>query len=463
MDDRQLLLEQLATLQVAYAHLQAENAQLRKQLEQVQHQLQTILQRRKKTRGTADPQKSKTDRRRKGQRKHPGTTRPEPPPGTVFIEHTVIPEQCPHCGSHDLTPTGEVTEHTCADIPEPKIEWHRYRHPIHQCRQCQRTCAGQGELELPGAHLGPRARLLTCYARAHLGISLGKTQHLLHDYFGLEVSRAGLLGHLHWGGALFAPVVEELWEMLRKSPVVHGDETGWRIDGQPAWAWCFCDPNMALFLIDRHRNRQVLIDALGTTFSGTLVSDFYAVYNGLDCPKQRCLVHLLRELHKLREALPGPSVRAFIQPLISLFQDAIQLGKERATLDAETFARRRRSILDRFDDVLLGTQTQNPDCRRIGKRLFRHCDELFSFLDDPKVPPDNNRCERDIRGLAAARNDGGTHRSEASAGAFARIKSVIATGMKNGMRFLQYGVEVVRAKLKDARLPLPLAATPNTS
>jgi hypothetical protein len=56
------------------------------------------------------------------------------------------------------------------------------------------------------------------------------------------------------------------------------------------------------------------------------VSDFYAAYNGLDCLKQRCLVHLLRELAKLCDEVPAASVRAFLAPLITLLQDAIQLG-----------------------------------------------------------------------------------------------------------------------------------------
>lgn len=367
------------------------------------------------------------------------------------------PQQCSHCGSADLEPTGDFDDHIVADIPEPKIDWHRYRRHVHRCRACRRTCQGRGDLELPGAHIGPRARLLAGYARAHLGISLGKTQHLLHDYFGLTVSRAGLLGHLRWGGKLFAPVVQRLWELLRASPVVQGDETGWRIDGQPAWAWCFRDPRLALFLIERRRNRAVLRQALGESFAGTLVSDFYAVYDGLACSKQRCLVHLLRELVKLREHLPAPSVRAFIQPLIVLFQDALRLGKERGTLAEKAFATRRRRVLDRFDDLLLNCRSRHPECLRIWKRLFRHANELFTFLDDPRVPPDNNGTERDIRSLAAARNDGGTHRAAWSAAAFARLKSVIATGMKNGLRFAHYGIDAVRAKLQAATLPLPLA------
>ena len=89
--------------------------------------------------------------------------------------------------------------------------------------------------------------------------------------------------------------------------------------------------------------------------------------------------------------------------------------------------------------------------------------ELFTFLDDSRVPADNNGTERDIRSLAVARSDGGTHRADWSAMAFARIKSIIVTGMKNGVRFIEYGTEVVRAKLRGERLPLPLATATDTS
>ncbi|MGL5096497.1 MAG: IS66 family transposase, partial [Planctomycetia bacterium] len=275
----------------------AEIAELRKRVVELEGQLQKFLHRGKSSNAQVGrPKRTGPDRRTKKHRKHPGSFRADPPPDAVFTEHAVAPAACDHCGGRDLEPTGQVVEHVVAEMPEPKPEWHRYRHAVHRCRCCGKESKGVGELELPGAHIGPRARLFAAYARVHLGISLGKTRDLLHDYFGLEVSRAGLLGHLKWGGRLFAPVVEQLFELLRQSPVVGGDETGWRIDGKLAWAWCFQDPKLALFLIDRHRNRAVLEKALGESFPGTLVSDFYAVYNRLACRKQRCLVHLLREL-----------------------------------------------------------------------------------------------------------------------------------------------------------------------
>src|SRR5262249_32365106 len=108
-------------------------------------------------------------------------------------------------------------------------------------------------------------------------------------------------------------------------------------------------------------------------------------------------------------------------------------------------------------------RSRHPDGVRIWKRLYKHCDELFTFLDDPAVPADNNGTERDNRSLAASRSDGGTHRADWSAAAFARLKSVIVIGMKNQVRFIRYGIEVVCAKLRGERLPLLLAATPDTS
>lgn len=440
------------------AELEAENAELRRRIALLEQRLQGILQRRKRT-GAKRPARQGTpeDRRGKEHRQHPGVFRPEPPPDTAFVEHDVQPEECQHCGSQNLEPTGEFDDHIVADIPEPKLEWHRYRRHRCRCRDCQRISQGRGELELPGSHLGPRVRLFAAYARAHLGISLGKTRDLLYEAFGLTVSRAGLLGHLRWAGTLFEPVVKELFERLQNSPVVGGDETGWRINGKTAWVWCFRDPTLALFLIDHHRSRDVIQRALGETFRGTLVSDFYAAYNGLDCPKQRCLAHLLRELVKLREDLPAASVRTFIQPLMTLLQDAIQLGKDRERLGQPAFDQARQAIHDRFDDLLLKCHSRNPECLRIWNRLFKHSDELFTFLDNPQVPADNNGSERDIRSLAAARSDGGTHRAEWSATAFARIKSVVATSLKNGLRFLHYGLETVRATLATDPLPLPLA------
>jgi hypothetical protein len=39
------------------------------------------------------------------------------------------------------------------------------------------------------------------------------------------------------------------------------------------------------------------IQELLKTFSGVLVSDFYAAYDAIDCPQQKCLIHFIRDLN----------------------------------------------------------------------------------------------------------------------------------------------------------------------
>ena len=136
------------------------------------------------------------------------------------------------------------------------------------------------------AYVGPRARLLMAYCRAELGLSLGKSVTLLDQLFGLSLSRAGALGHIHWAADLVDRVVQRLFELLKTEAVVHADETGWRINGKNIWMWCFCNPRLALFLCDEHRSGEVVQRVLGESMPGVLVTDFYAAYHALDCLKQ---------------------------------------------------------------------------------------------------------------------------------------------------------------------------------
>lgn len=442
------LLGRVAELEARNTELEARNAELERQLKR----------RGKKYTPKPNARKSsgkKTDRRKKPHRVHPGVFRDPPTPDDETIYHDVRLPCCPYCSGKNLRDSGHVDEHLVEEIPQPKVELHCYRRHEQECQDCGRLFQGRGEGELPGAHIGPRARLLAGYCRAHLGISLEKTDDLLEQLFGLNLSRAGTLGHIRWSAALFDPVVQRLFEILRESPVVHADETGWRIDGKNVWAWCFSNPQLALFLIDEHRSAEVVKQALGDSLEGVLVTDFYAAYHAIDCRKQKCLVHLLRDLHGLRDELSRHHVKKYVQPLIELFQDAIALSKQRGDMSDHKYQAACRKIEHRLD-AIIWQKPQQPDCRRINNRLVRHRFELLLFLEQADVPPDNNLGERDIRSVAAARSDGGVNRAAWSAKAFATLKSVVRTCRKNGRNFLEYGLSVLRARQNGTPLPLPL-------
>lgn len=454
MDDVQSILERLALVERELAETKQQLAEAKTYIAELEAEL---VRRGKNYRPKANRQATKknVDRRTKPHRKHPGVFREPPQPQEEdIIHHDVQPESCPHCGSGELEQTGAFDDHMQVDIPEPKLEYHRFRRHVMHCPCCGQNSQTMGETELPGSHIGPRARLLVCYSRGLLGISLGKTCDLLQELFGLKLSRAGALGHIAWGGKLFSPIVQKLLAILRESPVVHADETGWRINGKNVWAWCFCNPRLAVFLIRKHRNAEVIREALGESLPGVLVTDFYAAYNQITAIKQKCLVHMLRELHELREKLPARCVSHHIQPLMVLFQDAIALGKRRDAMTAEAYALACEQIYMRFGECL-AKSTNNKDVRRIHKRLEKYVDDVFTFLERPGVPADNTPGERDIRSVAAARSDGGVNRAEWSATAFGNIKSVIRTCQKNAATFIQYGLDLLSATMHGRPPPLP--------
>ena len=106
-------------------------------------------------------------------------------------------------------------------------------------------------------------------------------------------------------------VVAEMLKRIRGSPVVHADETGWREDGVNGYVWTFSTPTERYFL-RRGRGKGVVDEVLGEfpgqgdgmLFSGVLVSDFYAAYSHYAGLKQRCWVHLLRDIDELEALYP---------------------------------------------------------------------------------------------------------------------------------------------------------------
>ena len=74
----------------------------------------------------------------------------------------------------------------------------------------------------------------------------------------------------------------------------------------------------------------------------------------------------------------------------------------------------------------------NAHGRRLRKRYGKVRGHLFTFLDHPEVPPDNNGSERELRPTATYRKVTGGFRSQWGAELFAGVRSVVATAARRG-------------------------------
>jgi hypothetical protein len=217
-------------------------------------------------------------------------------------------------------------------------------------------------------------------------------------------------------------------------------------------------------MIDRSRGSPALQAFFTDAFGGTLVHDFWAPYESIVVDdRQYCLVHLLRELEKVDQHNAGDEWRSFAKRLRRLIRDGIRLRK-RADFTPERYQRRILRIDARLQN-LAGWKDEHgtllysdADTLRLSKRLRRHWDHLFTFLDKPKVPFDNNLAERAIRPAVILRKAGQSNRSEQGAATQSVLMTVFRTLKLRGLDPISSVTAGLRTYVQTGALPpLPQA------
>ena len=174
------------------------------------------------------------------------------------------------------------------------------------CPVCERRRiprADLGGVVLGQQRLGVNLLSLIAALREKGRLPWRTIQWYLKTVHQLKLSLGAIVGAVHQVAQKAQPAVTEIRDRIRASPVVHADETGWREDGVNGYVWTFSTPTERYFL-RRGRNKEVVDEALGDSFDGVLVSDFYAAYHHYPGLKQRCWVHLLRDIHDLKVRYP---------------------------------------------------------------------------------------------------------------------------------------------------------------
>lgn len=398
------------------------------------------------------PPGKKRPKRRGRKKGHAGSRRPTPAHIDRRQDHTL--DTCPDCHG-PVTPCKQTRTRIIEDIPndiKPEVTEHTIRR--YWCSQCGKTVEPTVADALPGATLGLRVLVLTAWLHYALGNTLSQIVEVFNFHLRLKLTAGGLVQMWYRLQEILFAWYLEIQSQALDSAVLHGDETGWRVAGKTCWLWCFTTTDLTYYLIDRCRGSPVLKRFFRKHFAGTLVSDFWAAYNAIVCArKQKCLPHLLRELKKVeRYHQPDADWKAFAKRLRRLIRDSIRLSERRRKLSKKRFAARRQRLQERLQELIDAPWT-NRDARRLVKRLRRHAQELFTFLDHPEVPFDNNHAERTIRPAVIMRKNSYANGSQDGADLQAVLMSIFRTLKQRGHNPVQAVVEALRTYLKTGRLP----------
>ena len=89
---------------------------------------------------------------------------------------------------------------------------------------------------------------------------------------------------------------DHLLKRLCTGRLLHVDETSVGVKGKNGYVWVLTSLEEVAYFYTPTRAGDT-IQAMLKDFSGVLVSDFYAAYDAIECPQQKCLIHFIRDLN----------------------------------------------------------------------------------------------------------------------------------------------------------------------
>jgi len=451
MDSRD---QRIAELEAQLRARDAVIAELQEQIGQLQERLDGAKRAGKRQATPFAREKRVAQPKRPGRKKGKGqfASRPRPTPEEVTETKLELLARCLECD-------GEVTqrkehEQFVVDIPQVKPVITRYVTESGYCETCEKRVRSRHPEQISdatgaaGVIIGPRAKALAADMKHRFGVSYGKVCGLLEDAFGLQVTRGGWYQADVRLARQARPVYEELVEALRKSAIVHTDETGWRIGTLSAWLWVFTNQETTVYTIRRSRGHEVVLDILGAEFAGILNSDCFLAYDAKalnDWLKQKCVGHLLRNLSEIEVSKTGGAVR-FARNVTRLLRDALQLQAGKAALPPTTFVERAAVLEERLDQLCHERRRfTDPDNARFAKRLRKHREHLLRFLYVDELEATNNLAERQLRPAVITRKTTGCNRTDGGAETHAILSSVLTTCHQRSIPILDFLTELQRA------------------
>jgi transposase-like protein len=385
-------------------------------------------------------------------RGHPGHRRPTPTSIDHHEDHPLA--ECPKCHG-PIRPCRSARTRVIEDIPAhitPVVTEHTIRR--YWCPGCRTTVESVVTDALPGSTFGLRVVVLSAWLHYLLGTTLAQIIDVFNFHLQFKLSAGALVSMWQRLREILFAWYLEIQNQALSSAVLHADETGWRVNGKTHWLWCFTSTDITYYMIDRRRGSPALKRFFKKEFAGVLVTDFWGAYNAVVCAaKQKCLPHLLRDIkHTQHYHNPGGDWPSFSKQLKRLIRDSIRLSKHRNKLSAERFTVRQQRLKQRLHD-LLAQPWENKHSRRLVKRLRRHDAELFTFLEHPEVPPDNNHAEREVRPAVMMRKNSYANGSDAGAETQSVLMSVFRTLKQRGHNPVSAVLDAVRTNLKTGQLP----------
>lgn len=331
------------------------------------------------------------------------------------IEHKVSPDarDCPRCTAGTMEPAGDKPSVVYEYVPG------YFRKQIHRRETLRCSCGDYiVTAESPArvtdkTQYGPGfvAHLVT--AKCGDSIPLYRLEKS-YKRLGISIARSTMTDLFHRAGEVLEPLWKRLLSEVAKDEIVLADETPIKLQRvkKRAYIWTFLAGNRVVYVFSPNRSGKVAKAVLGDS-KGKLLVDAYTGYNAVTTPAGReragCLAHARR---KFVDALPtAPGAARALELILEVYRVEHHAREEGIVRTVEHLnLRQTRSLeaMDRLERWLKAEKPKHPPKSPIGRAIAYSQNQwtaLTRFLDDVRLPVDNNRSEAALRVIALGRKN----------------------------------------------------------
>jgi len=356
-------------------------------------------------------------------------------------EKTVVatpPASCPYCGKRWRRKSRLLTrsvEDMVFGRDSVKRRIVRYEFQAYRCRSCGREYGLDG-WKLLGRKWGWNVVAYFVYHVVGLRVPQLTMQHSLNRLFGFSLVRSTLNNFKIKATERYSFAKRKILERIVGGDLVHADETRANIKGHLAYVWVLTNMTDVAYVLTESREAEIVRELL-KDFRGVLVSDFYAAYESIPCPQQKCLIHLMRDLN---DAILDNPFDQEMKSIALAFSDLLKRIVE--TVDRRglktRFLRKHLTDVDTFFGFLDASQFASEAASTCRQRFLKNRGALFTFLHHDGVPWNNNNAEHAIKAFARLRDVIAGSSSRKGVDEYLTLLSVAETCEYRGIDFLDF-------------------------
>jgi len=348
------------------------------------------------------------------------------------------PPRCPFCGATAVNKR-EKANKIVLDLKFIRggvKRWIvRYEFNRYICLDCRKTFLPQ-DREWTGSKYGPSLLAYSIYKNIELRLPAGKVDQSLNKVFGLQLPANTTEEFKEKAAEIYARTYYTLLEKLKNGSLIHADETRISLRSGIGFVWVFANMEEVAYLYAATREAD-MVQTFLKDFKGVLVSDFFAAYDGIGCPQQKCLIHLIRDVNDALHRNPYDNdFKKLAQGFAGLVKPMVETV-DRFGLKSR-FLKKHLSSVDRFYRELSRMVISSEAAIKFKDRLDKNRDKLFTFLSFDGVPWNNNNAEHAIKAFAMLRHVIGGVTTEKGIRDYLVLLSLCETCKYKGLDFLDF-------------------------